>query len=111
MAATSRKISALEAERLVQQALQYGEAQPCCSAKEAKSHRRDKLKAILDDLMSRFAVLEGEQQSAGTSRCELDGAAATPRSQHTEKWAKISYQGGVWFYSCGSRQAGCGEHE
>ena len=57
-----QKISTLKAERLVQQAPQLGKALPHHSAREAKSHHRAKLKDIADDLMSRFTVLEAEQQ-------------------------------------------------
>ena len=84
------KISALEAEWLVRQAPQPCEVQPHWSARNAKSQQRAKLKAIANDLMARFAVLETEQQPEGTIRCSVDGASLTPQSRHAEKCRRLS---------------------
>ena len=65
-------------------------AQPHLSDKEAKSHRSAKLKATAGDLMSRFAVLEVDQQPDATPRCQADGTTSTPRSRHSDKRRRSS---------------------
>ena len=67
-----------EAKIQVRKAPQPSKAQVHHSAREAKSHHRAKLRAIADDLMSRFAILETKQQVEGMSRWEADGATVTP---------------------------------
>ena len=55
-----RKNAALEAERAAQNAMPLSEPQPQHSARNTKSHRKAKLKAITEDLLSRFlAIPEG----------------------------------------------------
>ena len=61
--------------------------QPCEGQprRDAKSHHRAKLKAIVDDLMARFAIFEAEQQPDVTPRRDADGATSTPRPRHPDK--------------------------
>ena len=63
-----KKNSALEAESPARQAPPSCETQPHRPVKDSKGHRRAKLKAIADDLMARFLVLEVEQQPDVTPR-------------------------------------------
>ena len=57
---------------------QTSEAQPRRLAREARSHGAGaKFRAMVDKLMSRFALLEVEQQATGMPRNETDGATVT----------------------------------
>ena len=60
--------------------------------RDAKSHRRAKLKALAYDLMNRFAVLEAEQLSEGKIRSETKGALSTPKPWHSERGTRSSKQ-------------------
>ena len=70
---TKNKIAVLEAARKAKATLQYREVQPRWLPRDSNSHRRAKLKALADKLMSRFTVLEMEQQVEGTARKEVEG--------------------------------------
>ena len=52
------------------------EVQPCRSAREPRGHCRAKLKALTDNLMIRFAVLEAEQQSESAAGLENENVSA-----------------------------------
>ena len=71
------KIVALEVERIAQKLPQSSSAQLHYSAREAKCHKRAELKAITENVMSHFAVLEVDQQVSGSSRKEMDAPGVT----------------------------------
>ena len=56
-------------------------------AREAKGYCKVNLRAIADDLMSRFAILEAEQKTEGACRHEADGIAATEKGRVTPTMA------------------------
>ena len=70
---------------MVQKLPQSSSVQLLCSAMEIKHHKRAKLKAMKEKLMSRFAVLEGDQQVSGLSRRELDVSGVTTQPQSEDK--------------------------
>ena len=55
--------------------LQSAETQPCWSARDSRGHHRAKHRALTDNLMTRFAVLEAGQQLESTDRMEAEGTS------------------------------------
>ena len=71
-------MSALEAQRMARQSPQQSKVLPHRSARETKSHRKTKLKAMAQDLMARFTALKSAQVQEVLSRHDADGASVTP---------------------------------
>ena len=93
MAELQEKISALEAQTVASQASQPREVKPCRSARETKGQKKAKLKAMVQDLMDRFAALESKQVPDAPTTHDVDMASSTPRSCSTEKGRRSSTPG------------------
>ena len=68
------KMAAFKAARIAKRTPQPSEVQLHWSARDSKSHRRAKLKALAENLMHMFTVFEAEQQAEGAAKNEVNRA-------------------------------------
>ncbi|XP_078247520.1 uncharacterized protein LOC144588466 [Pogona vitticeps] len=78
------KIAALKAARSAKTTLQSTEVHLHRSARESKGHRRAKLRTLANILMTRFAILEAEQQLESTAGKEVEGTLGQATHRDTD---------------------------